>query len=85
MTPYMIVDDVSDEYQYVRNQECDGCGFKGSYEVKMQKLVQIEGKPHDVLDCKCKECGAAKSFTFDVSVVFERYDDMFRQPSKKGN
>jgi hypothetical protein len=78
----MIVDDVSEEYQYVRAQECDGCGFKGSYDVKMQKLMDIDGKPHDILECKCKECGAEKAFTFDVSNVFAKYDDMFKKPAK---
>jgi len=83
MTPHMIVDNVSDEYEFVRVQKCDGCGFKGSYEVKMQKLMQIDGKPHDILECKCKECGAEKSFTFDVSVLFERYDSIFKEPAEK--
>jgi hypothetical protein len=82
MTPYMIVDDVSEEYQYVRAQECEGCGFKGSYEVKMQKLMDIDGKPHDILECKCRECGAEKSFTFDVSNAFAKYDEMFKKPAK---
>lgn len=54
MSPYIIVDDVSEEYQYMRAQECDVCEFKGSYKVKMQKLLQINEKPHDVLECKCK-------------------------------
>lgn len=83
MAPYMIVDDVSDEYQHVRTQICDGCGFSGSYKVIMQRLVEIDGKPHDVLECKCKECGAERAFTYDVSVVFGRYGDMFGKRAKR--
>ena len=79
MTPHMIVDDVADEYRFVRAIECVTCGFKGSYEVGMQRLVHIEGKPHDILECKCKECSTERTFTFDVSNVFAKYDEMFKK------
>jgi hypothetical protein len=80
MTRGMMIDDVADEYQYLRAQTCEQCGFKGTYDVQMQKLVDIDGKPHDILECRCTECGAEKEFTFDVSTAFARYDDLFKQP-----
>ncbi|NMC07596.1 MAG: hypothetical protein GYA24_20450 [Candidatus Lokiarchaeota archaeon] len=75
----MVVDDVPEEYAFVRAQSCEACGCTGSYDVKLQSLVRIDGAPHDVLDCKCKECGAEKSFTFDVTRIFARYDEIFKQ------
>jgi hypothetical protein len=71
------VKEVRDEYAYIKNNICEKCGSKGSYEVELQRLVEISFFPCDELDCVCKNCGNKKTFVFDVTAVFEGYKKMF--------
>ena len=67
---WIAVSDVSEEYAYVAKQRCQ-CG--GSYTVERQSTGTAEGKHFDELFCKCKKCGKERSFTFDVTSLFEEY------------
>jgi len=71
------VKEIRDEYAYIKNQICKKCGLKGTYNVELQRLVEISFFPMDELECVCKNCGNKKTFTFDVRKVFDGYKKMF--------
>jgi hypothetical protein len=73
----MKVSEVREEYAYIQEQACDKCGLKAMYKLEIQRLVESRGFPCDELDCVCKECGAKKTFVFDVSKIFEEYANIF--------
>lgn len=75
----MKVNEVREEYEYIKTQTCDKCGVKGRYKMEMQRLVDNGGCMCDELDCICVECGAKKTFVFDVSKLFEGYKDMLKE------
>lgn len=77
-TDIIKVSEVREEYAYIKAQICEKCGLKAIYKMEMQRLVDSRGFPCDELDCKCMECGAKKTFVFDVTKVFEGYNDMFK-------
>ncbi|MBD3350613.1 MAG: hypothetical protein GF364_03910 [Candidatus Lokiarchaeota archaeon] len=79
MPEIIKVSDVAEEYKYVYNLVCDNCGAKGEIKVKLQKLTQINGIPHDILECECTNCGKKYDFTFDVAECFKKYEDMFKK------
>ncbi len=75
----MKVNEVREEYAYINTQNCDKCGAKGSYKMEIQRLVDNRGLMCDELDCVCVECGAKKTFVFDVSKLFEGYKDLLKE------
>ena len=77
------VDNVSEEYTYVRNQICDKCELSGTYKVETQRLMDNRGFYCDELDCVCTECGAKKTFVFDVSELFKGYSKLFESKNHR--
>ena len=72
--PKMLsVDSIHEEYEYIAKQRCE-CG--GTYQVNKQTLLESvpNGKHFDSLRARCVKCGAVRSFAFDVSKLFQRYD-----------
>ncbi len=64
------VDSVEEEYRYIQQISCVQCESKGSLKLDLQSLIFEENKPYDKLDCQCQNCGAKKSFIFDISNFF---------------
>lgn len=63
----IIVHNIPEEYEIVRNTPCE-CG--GSFLVKMQSLHEHNMKMYDVLYCECTRCGQQKDFVFDINSFF---------------
>jgi len=60
----IVVGSIEEEYKYIQQIICEQCKFKGS------SLIFEENKPYDQMDCQCQNCGAKKSFRFDISSFF---------------
>jgi hypothetical protein len=71
------LNEVSEEYQYVREQSCETCGRIGTYQVNLQELVFSDDIPCDRLHCECSACGDKKIYIFNVSKLFDRYRKQF--------
>jgi flavoprotein len=74
------VNDVRQEYDFLKQQPCDSCGSTGTTRCIGQKLIRIEGRPHDVLNCECEECGNFKEYLFDVTEAFDKYRQFYEEP-----
>ena len=66
----IVVGSIEEEYQYIKQILCEQCKFKGSLVLNKQSLIFEENKPYDKMDCQCQNCGAKKSFIFDISSFF---------------
>jgi HEAT repeat protein len=77
---WIVVSSVAEEYTYVGEQRCE-CG--GSYEVVVQSTGESEGKHFDKLFVTCKKCGKQRTFTFDVTSLFEQYELAGSEDAKK--
>ncbi len=64
--------EVAREYDFVTRMKCK-CG-DGQFQVKLQALVQEEGKAYDRLDLECKACGHQRSITFDLPNFKDLYE-----------
>ena len=62
------VDSAEREHAYVAEQSCRDCG--GSLKETGEALLQHDGKSYDVLHASCRECGAERAFTFDISSFY---------------
>ncbi|HOG46003.1 MAG TPA: hypothetical protein PLJ35_09745 [Anaerolineae bacterium] len=62
------VQSVAEEYRRVRQERCP-CG--GRYQVGRQALLEDDaGRHYDCLDATCEQCGAERTFLFDISSFF---------------
>ena len=73
------VEDVAEEYEFVRTQKCENCGLVESYKVELQQLVFSRGFPCDELNCVCTDCGHKKTYVFDITKIWEGYKEKFQQ------
>ncbi len=64
------VGNIEEEYRYILQIPCEQCKFKGTFKLNLQSLIFEENQPYDKLDCQCQNCGAKKSFIFDISNFF---------------
>jgi len=77
MTP-IPANSIEFEYVYVANQRCD-CG--GYFVALRQELRQGPAGPVDVLIACCEDCGAERTFEFDIGSFFGQWEKYgrFRQ------
>jgi len=61
------VGNVAQEYEIVAADHCR-CG--GDFRVLRQALLFHEGRPYDLLETVCVQCGQAREFLFDISDFF---------------
>lgn len=72
MQAAITINSISEEYEYIRNQNCD-CG--GDFKNIMQKLIFDENKnPFDLLTVECKNCKKQVEFLFDCSSFFGKIE-----------
>lgn len=64
--------EVAREYDFVTRMKCK-CG-DGQFHVKMQALMQDEGRAYDRLDLECRACGHQRSITFDLPHFKDIYE-----------
>ena len=69
------VNNVSEEYQLLRQMICEKCQTMGQSRLIRQSLVFEEGKPYDILECECAGCGNQFSLKFDIASFFGSYLD----------
>jgi hypothetical protein len=63
----VAVDSVEQEYALVAARTCS-CG--GHFRVLGQTLVVRDGRPYDLLDVVCQQCGQKGQFLFDIQSFF---------------
>jgi len=65
----ITVGSVPEEYFYIQRQSCY-CG--GNFKIASQKLLEKGDKRYDLLMVKCKDCGEAREFIFNVKSFLSR-------------
>ena len=70
------VNDISEEYKYIKENKCDCGGEFGSIE---QSLQFRDGVNVDVHKAFCNNCGANKEFVFDISSFFKPFKSFIKK------
>ena len=58
---------VAEEYAHIARQRC-ACG--GSLRFVKQALLRKEERYFDLVETRCRRCGAEREFLFDISSFF---------------
>jgi len=66
----VAVNGIQQEYEIVAAERCP-CGSQ--FQVTRQALLFHEGRPYDLLETACRQCGQQRQFLFDISAFFGKW------------
>ncbi len=71
------VDSVQQEYALIAARRCE---CEGRFRVVRQALLFQQGRPYDLLEAICRQCGRSERFLFDIGRFFKTDEESIRKP-----